>query len=83
MAVPTPKPSIGAPDGDELVDLVLVEAAAREDLDAGEAGLIERVSDSQGEVEQVAGVEAHGPDLEVLAEFFRKSMTFSTPASVS
>ena len=60
--MPTPKPSIGAPARSSSRDAVLVEPAAREDVDGSQSAVIEDAAHTLGGCDQIAAVEAHAAD---------------------
>ena len=59
-SVPTPKPSIGVPERDELLDAVFVEIAGDDDLHIRSAVLVEDRASLSGQCAQIAAVDSNG-----------------------
>ena len=78
-----PEPGDRRAHGEEPGDRILVQAAAGEDLDLVQTGVIQELPRLDGEVCKIAGIEPDGLTLKSGPSSRAKRITFATPSSVS
>src|SRR5207247_7963430 len=70
------------PGGHERRDGAFVEAAAHENADRVEAGLVEKATGTVRQIEQVARIETHRRDAEITTELLRQLDHLADPCQV-